>query len=163
MEQKQKVLDALGEMQIPYECVEHPAVYTIEEMQKLDFPQGAVIAKNLFLRDAKGKRHFLVVVGSEQAINLKEMEGKLGSTKLSFASDERLGKYLGLTKGAVSPFGLLNDPEGKVEFYLDDTLLKEDKVGIHPNDNTATVFISGPDIVKFAASTGHKTNPLRLK
>lgn len=162
MSQKQLVYDTLEKMNIPFEKVEHTAVYTIEEMQKLGFPAGATVAKNLFLRDAKGKRHFLIVVGAEQPVNLKYLEEPLQSTKLSFASEERLQKHLGLAKGSVSPFGLLNDAEQWVEFYLDEKLLAHQVIGVHPNDNTATVFISPENLLQFVGATGHELHSIRF-
>ena len=162
MEQKQLVYDKLSEMKIPYNAIEHEAVFTIEEMKKLDFPEGCAVAKNLFLRDAKGKRHFLLATHHDQSIDLKSLGEKFGSTKLSFASDERLSKYLGVTKGAVSPLGLLNDSESAVEFYIDEALRSCNMLGVHPNDNTATVFIDCSDLIKLIQSTNHKVNFLKL-
>lgn len=151
---KQAVYDKLAELGIKYELVEHPPVYTIEEMQRLDFPPQSTIAKNLFLRDAKGKRHFLLVADADANVDLRSLGEKLG-TKLSFASDDRLAKYLGLEKGAVSPFGLLNDQGQGVELYLDEKLRHSALIGVHPNDNTATVFVSCKDLMKFVKDTGH--------
>lgn len=162
MEQKQFVYNKLSEMEIPYTAIEHSAVYTIEEMKKLDFPENCTVAKNLFLRDAKGKRHFLLATYHDQPIDLKALEEKFGSTKLSFASDERLLKYLGVTKGAVSPLGLLNDVEQGVEFYIDESLRGCPMLGIHPNDNTATVFLSCDNLVKLLKLTNHETNFIKF-
>ncbi|HHV11560.1 MAG TPA: prolyl-tRNA synthetase associated domain-containing protein [Clostridiales bacterium] len=156
MSKKQLVYDKLADMGIPFQTVEHVAVFTIEEMQILDFPPHLKIAKNLFLRDAKGKRHFLVVVDAQQEVNLKHLEKVLNSTKLSFASEERLQTYLGLTKGAVSPFGLLNDTDNHVEVYFDKKLREGSAIGIHPNDNTATVFITFENLLKFIEAIGHQ-------
>lgn len=155
MDKKKLVYDKLIDMNIPFQAVEHAAVYTIEEMQMLDFPPKSRIAKNLFLRDAKGKRHFLVVADAEHEVNLKQLETVLNCTKLSFASEERLQTHLGLAKGAVSPFGLLNDTANHVEFYLDKKLREGDTMGIHPNDNTATVFITFDNLLKFIGAIGH--------
>jgi len=112
----------------------------------------------LFLRNAKGKRHFLVVVDADQRVNLKQMEQMLDCTKLSFASEERLQKYLGVSKGAVSPLGLINDTEHSVELYLDKKLREAETIGIHPNDNTATVLVNFDDLLKFFSATEHKVN-----
>lgn len=158
MQGKQLVYDTLTDLGISFEAVEHPAVFTIDEMLKLDFPPDVRIAKNLFLRDAKGKRHFLVVADMEQTVDLKRMEEILSSSRLSFASDERLQKHLGLTKGAVSPFGLINDPEQQVELYLDEKLRNYQTIGVHPNDNTATVLISFEGLQKFIGATGHEVH-----
>lgn len=158
MNQKQLVYDTLTGMKIPFQSIEHRAVFTVEEMQSLNFPAGSRIAKNLFLRDAKGKRHFLVVADADQPVDLKQMEQVLASAKLSFASEERLQKHLGLTKGSVSPFGLINDRACSVEVYLDEKLQGADRVAVHPNDNTATVFITFDDLLQFISSTEHKVN-----
>lgn len=158
MNEKQIVCNVLTDMEISFQLVEHQAVFTIEEMSQLAFPPNTIIAKNLFLRDAKGKRHFLVVADTKQKIDLKQMETMLGCKRLSFASEERLEKYLGLTKGAVSPFGLLNDINHDVEVYLDKKLKSAEIIGVHPNDNTATVLLAFDDLIKFVSSTNHKAN-----
>ena len=95
---KQEVKAFLEEKNIPFEWVEHKAVYTIEEMEELGLEDMNEIAKNLFLRDQKGKRHFLVVIRADKQANLKELGEKLGVGKLSFASEERLEKYMKLKK-----------------------------------------------------------------
>lgn len=153
--QKQVVYDALTDMGISYQAVEHVAVFTVEEMQKLEFPANARVAKNLFLRDAKGRRHFLLVADAEQVVNLSQLEQVMHSTRLSFASEERLMKYLGLTKGSVSPMGILNDTERAVEVYLDQSLRDAERIGVHPNDNTATVFMTFDDLLRFFGETKH--------
>ena len=158
MSQKQQIYDLLTKLNITYKGVEHVAVFNIEEMRQLNFPPSAKIPKNLFLRDAKGRRHFLVSVDCDQAVNLRELEEKLSSTKLSFASEERLLKYMDLTKGSVSPFGLVNDTNREVEFFLDENLRNCDTIGIHPNDNTATVFLTYDDLVAFMSAIGHEVN-----
>ena len=109
----EEVLKELDNMGIKYELVEHKPVYTIEDMNNLDSNifKGAEICKNLFLRDQKGKRHFLVVLCSEKQADLSKIQETIFSSKLSFASPERLKKYLGLEPGHVSPMGLINDKE----------------------------------------------------
>ena len=98
-----KVLDVLDNAGIRYRMVSHDPVYTIEEMERLHLDADAEIAKNLFLRDARGKRHFLVVLCSCKAVDLKALRGQLGTSALSFASEDRLKRFLGLEKGAVTP------------------------------------------------------------
>jgi Ala-tRNA(Pro) deacylase len=158
MSQKQIVYDKLTAMGIAFGRAEHTAVYTIDEMRALGFPANVRVAKNLFLRDAKGKRHFLVVAGPDTPVDLKGLEQTLSCTKLSFASEERLQKYLGLSKGAVSPIGLINDTGRAVEVFLDKKLREAEAIGVHPNDNTATVFLSFDDLCRVIASTGHEVN-----
>ncbi len=156
------VYDQLTRIGLPYTVVEHPAVFTIADMQQLDFPANAVIAKNLLLRNAKGDQHYLLVVDADQQIDVKALKEKLGSTRLSFVSEERLHTYLGLAKGAVSPFGLLNDPDKHVTVYLDQALDSERLIGVHPNDNTATVFLTFADLIKFIAHTDHQVHLLNF-
>ena len=156
MTEREKTLQKLNDMNVAYECTEHPAVYTIEEMDKLGI-SGDVV-KNLFLRDAKGKRHFLVVLMKEKQADMRSIGEKLGSSRLSFASEDRLERYLKLTKGSVTPLGILNDADKCVEVVFDKDLTGKQRVGVHPNDNTATVWMSFDalrDIVKRNGNTIH--------
>ena len=141
--QKQRVYDALDKLKIKYEVVEHEPVHTMEDMDRLGLPEKGTLCKNLFLRDSKGKRHFLVTCEESKKVDLKALG------KLSFASEERLEKYLGLKQGSVSPFGLMNDEDHAVEFFIDKDLSKCKSLGIHPLENTATVFLSYKDLDKF--------------
>lgn len=147
--QKQRVYDALDKMKIKYEVVEHEPVHTMEDMDRLGLPEKGTLCKNLFLRDSKGKRHFLVTADEKTKVDLKDLGRKLGAGNLSFASEDRLEKYLGLKQGSVSPFGLMNDADHQVEFFIDKSLSRCKSLGIHPMDNTATVFLSFKDLDKF--------------
>lgn len=117
-DQKQRVYDALNKLNIKYEVVEHEPVHTMEDMDRLGLPAKGTLCKNLFLRDAKGKRHFLVTCDEKKTVDLKSLGRALGAGNLSFASEERLEQYLGLKQGSVSPFGLMNDADHAVEFLL---------------------------------------------
>ncbi len=154
MSQKQKVLRVLDGMGISYELIDHPAVFTIDDMELLRLPHSEAVVKNLFLRDAKGKRHFLVVIGKDKTADLKRLRQETRCTALSFASEERLGRYLKLTKGEVTPFGVLNDTERAVEVFFDRDLAQKPLLGVHPNDNTATVFLSFDDLCRVLAKNG---------
>lgn len=148
-EQKQRIYEALKELNIKYEAVEHEPVFTMEDMDRLGLPEKGVLCKNLFLRDSKGKRHFLVTCDEKKKIDLKSLARQFGTNSLSFASEERLEKYLGLKQGSVTPFGLINDENHAVEFFIDRDLTKCRKLGIHPLENTATVFLSYQDLAIF--------------
>lgn len=152
---KQEIKAFLEEKKIPYEWVEHKAVFTIEEMEELGLESMDEIAKNLFLRDQKGKRHFLVVIQADKQANLKELGEKLGVGKLSFASEERLEKYLGLKKGAVSPLGVLNDENCAVEVFFDQDFCELEKIGVHPNENTASVYLSVDALLQIIKEHGN--------
>lgn len=155
MSEQQKVYDTLKRFNISYELIFHSAVYTIEEMDKLDIPSDVNIVKNLFLRDDKGKNHYLVFLRKDKTVNLKELKVKLNSTSLGFASEERLFKYLGLVKGSVTPLGIINDKEHKILVVCDNDLVGQEKLGVHPNDNTATVIIAFSDIKKVIEENGN--------
>ena len=156
MTEREKVLQKLCDMKVTYELEEHPAVYTIEEMENLGISEGVV--KNLFLRDSKGTRHFLVALPKDKQADMKAIGVQLGCSKLSFASEERLERYLKLSKGSVTPLGILNDADKCVEVVFDKGLMGKERLGVHPNDNTATVWISFDalhDIVKRSGNMIH--------
>lgn len=148
---KQKVLSLLNDAKISYEAVEHEAVYTIEDMKKLDFPQGEAIAKNLFIRDDKKKHFYLISVREEKPVDLKKLQQTIGSRRLSFASEKDLDEIMGLQKGAVTPFGVLNDPNKRVEVFIDEQF-RNHLIGIHPNENTMTVWLKTEDLIELIRS-----------
>ena len=148
-DQKQRVYDALKKMGIKYEVVEHEPVHTMEDMDRLGLPEKGTLCKNLFLRDSKGKRHFLITADEKTKVDLKTLGRQLGAGNLSFASEERLEKYLGVKQGSVTPFALMNDTDHAVEFFIDKNLSRCKSMGIHPLENTATVFLSFKDLDKF--------------
>lgn len=162
MSAKEKVFEKLNELNLKYEVMNHPAVFTIEEMDALSITEQGDVCKNLFLRDEKGKRHFLVVLDKDKKADLKDIQKQLGSTRLSFASAERLDKYLKLQKGEVTPLGVINDEEGSVEVVFDNDLIGKTKLGVHPNDNTATVWISFEDLKKVIDHNGNKIKYLNI-
>ena len=153
---KQEIYSLLKEKGVPHKIVEHEAVFTMEAMEQAGINKYGCICKNLFLRDAKGKQHFLVSVPDEQRVDLKALGEQLGTSKLSFASAERLEKYLGLAQGSVSPFGILNDESRSVIFVAAHALEAENVIGIHPNENTATVFLSFADVKNIIEEHGNK-------
>lgn len=144
---KNDIYDLLNAKNIPVICTEHRPVYSMEELDALEIPADAVICKNLFLRNNNGKQHFLLSVPAATHVDLKELAVKLASSRLSFASAERLEKYLGLQSGLVSPFGLLNDTSKSVIFVSSKNLPPSAIIGIHPNDNTATVWLAFGDLL----------------
>lgn len=152
---KEGTLRYLDEQGIQYEKMEHKAVFTMEEMDEVGISAKGGVVKNLFLRDGKGKNHFLVVVPEEKRVNLSDLSAQLNASKMSFASADRLAKYLGVVQGAVSPLGVLNDENHVVEVVFDKDLIHAPRVGIHPNDNTATVWMSFKDLKKLIEDLGN--------
>ncbi len=160
---KEKVLKKLQELNINYKEIEHTPFYTIEEMDQLgNIFENAKICKNLFVRDQKGKRHFLVVLPEEKRAPLAEIADKIGSTKLSFASSERLMKYLKLEPGSVTPLSVINDETNEVEVIFDEELKNEELLGVHPCVNTATVLITPEDLEKYVLAVNNKLKYIKI-
>jgi Ala-tRNA(Pro) deacylase len=154
-EKEKQVYDVLNDLGSPYDRHGHPPVYTVEEAEKQWTDIIGAHCKNLFLRNKKGNRHYLVILEASKAADLKSLNKLLGEDRLSFASEQRLMKYLALETGAVSVFGLINDKENHVKVVIDEDLRNAEAVNFHPNVNTATVGISFPDFEKFLAYCGN--------
>lgn len=153
---KLEIYENLRERGIWHEITEHKAVYDMEELSEVDLPYPDAIAKNLFVRDDKKKNYYLITVKGEKRVDLKTFRRENGTRPLSFASAEDLSAILGLTPGAVTPFGLLNDAERKVEFFMDEAFMEEPGIaGVHPNDNTATVWLKTEDLLAILREHGN--------
>ncbi len=157
MTEKEKVLSKLDELQIEYKLINHEAVHTIEDMEKLGIFTDGIVCKNLFLRNANGKVHYVVSLPKDKQVNIqRQLKPALGSSRLSFGSDERLMKHLGLHSGEVSPFGVINNETHEVKVVLDSDLKKtEGLIGFHPNDCTAFVWLKLDGLLKYL---NHFTN-----
>jgi Ala-tRNA(Pro) deacylase len=149
MRGQQVVYDFLDANQISYEYIEHPEAPTIEIAKEFIVGEGVVLCKNLFFRNHKGNKHYLVIMNSSYQMDIHDMEKRLHQGKLSFASPVRMMKYLGVKPGSVSLFTLLNDVNHEVILFIDTTLKECSKVSFHPNDNTASLVISNKDMLKF--------------
>lgn len=152
----------LAEHDIEYERHDHPPVFTCEEADRLVPPLPAAKTKNLFVRDRKGRSHFLVVVGYEKVVDLKALSSLLGVSKLSLASPERLRRYLGVDPGSVTILGVVNDPDKEVEIIMDEGLWDSKAFRCHPLVNTSTLVISREDLQRFLDTTGHKIRILNI-
>lgn len=152
----------LAEHNIEYERHDHPPVFTCEEANRLVPPLPAAKTKNLFIRDKKGQRHFLVVVGYEKVVDLKALSSVLGVNKLSLASPERLKRYLGVDPGAVTILGIANDLNKEVEVIVDEALWDSKAFRCHPLVNTSTLVISRENIKRFLDITGHRLQVLNI-
>lgn len=153
---ERKVMEVLEKLGISYDRHEHPPVYTVEEAEKHWTKITGAHCKNLFLRNKKGNRHYLVILLSSKQADLKKLTAKLGEDRLSFGSPERLKRTLGLEPGAVSPFGLINDETKEVRVVIDEDLKEAGRVNFHPNVNTATVGLSYADFERFLAWCGNR-------
>lgn len=162
MDRKQAVYDYLNAAGIPYESYEHPEAPTIEIARKYWRADGSKHCKNLFFRNHKGNRHYLVVFDGDRNLAIRDLEQRLKQGKLSFASEQRMERWLGLRPGSVSPFGLINDTENHVHLFLDRNLLDAPSLSFHPNDNTATVVLSQKGFQAFLARCGNTHEYLEL-
>ncbi|MCI8460478.1 MAG: prolyl-tRNA synthetase associated domain-containing protein [Bacilli bacterium] len=151
-----EVIKFLEDNKISYELVEHEEVHTIEDMDKLSLLDKGYVCKNLFLRNANGKIHYLLCCHHSKAIKMDELSKKINSTRLSFASAERLAKHLKLENGYVSPFGILNNEDKKVIVVFDKDLKGQEKVGFHPNTNKATVYLPFSDVENMIKEHGNE-------
>jgi len=157
-----RVYEALDQLGIPYKRHEHPPVFTVEQAEQHWTDIEGLHCKNLFLRNKKGNRHYLVVAPTSKTVDLRRLNEKLGEDRLSFGSPERLMRLLGLEPGSVSPFGLINDRQKEVTVILDEDLRSAERVNFHPNVNTATVGLSRKDFEKFLAWTGNSVRYIGL-
>jgi Ala-tRNA(Pro) deacylase len=158
----QRIFETLKALEIPFDYYEHPPAPTIEIAQQYWKDIDAVHSKNLFFRNHKGNKHYLVVFEHLQNLAIHDLEKRLKQGKLSFASEARMMKYLGLFPGSVSPFGIVNDTEQHVYLFLDKNLQKAEKVSFHPNDNRADVVISFADFLRFLEFQGNQFEFLEL-
>ncbi|MGI6325423.1 MAG: prolyl-tRNA synthetase associated domain-containing protein [Saccharofermentanales bacterium] len=147
-----KFLDLKG---ISYEITEHQAVFNMEQLADVDLPYPEDNSKNLFVRDKKKRKYYLITVKGDKRVDLKEFKNANGTRPLSFASSDDLRAIMKLEPGSVTPLGLLNDHERRVEFYLDQSFFEGNaRIGCHPNDNTATVWFSSSDLLKMIQEHG---------
>ena len=148
--------DFLTRHAIKLERHEHAAVMTVAESELLVPVMPGAKTKNLFLRDKKGLKHFLVTIPAALNVNLNQLGDLLGAGRLGFASADRLLTHLGVTPGSVSLLGLVNDAARNVQFVIDQTLWDAPAVQAHPLINTATMVVPHVDLVRFLAATGHE-------
>ena len=161
---KQQIYDYLQENSIWHEITEHKAVYNMAELAEVPCPYPEADAKNLFVRDDKKQNYYLITVKGEKRVNLKAFRKAQGTRNLSFASAEDLMERLGLIPGAVTPLGVLNDETRSVKAFLDQDFLQEPGlVGVHPNENTATVWLKTEDLIRIIREHGNEVVTFRCE
>ncbi len=157
-----RLYEILKELGITYDYYEHPAAPTIEEALKNWKDIDSTHCKNIFFRNHKGNRHYLVIMEHSRPLAIHDLEKRLKQGKLSFASPERLMKHLGVTPGSVSLFGLINDAADHVYVFLDEELKNAARLSFHPNDNTASLVITGEGFHRFLEWSGNGFEFLKL-
>ena len=161
-ERIEKVLSYLNERGIKHSWYTHDEAPTIEIARTQWRNDGSKHCKNLFFRNHKGNRHYLVVLDCEQDLDIHDLEKRLHQGKLSFASPQRMERYLGLQPGSVSPFGLINDLDNHVHLFLDANLKNYQSLSFHPNDNHATVVISQSEFMRYLGEVGNSYEYIEL-
>lgn len=157
-----KITNLLDELNIQYSVTSHPPANTIEQISNFHLLNSEAIAKNLFLRDDKKRNYFLVVVRQDKIVNLKTLRHVLNSRPLSFASENDLDIYLGLEQGSVTPLGILNNKEHNVCLVLDEDICSFPVVGVHPNKNNATLWISPCDLQNLIKTLGNPVVSVKI-
>lgn len=161
MDKIKEILNLFNEQKIAYKIIYHSPVFTMEEMRNLHLDNINDVAKNLFLRDDKKKHYYLLVVKEDCKVHLKQIRTCIHSRPLSFASETELKDKLGLTKGSVTPLGILNNNEHDVKVYIDKSF-KDKWIGVHPNNNTATVFLAANQLKTWIEKQGNEVEYLEF-
>lgn len=160
---KQEIYDLIKSKNIWYEITERKAVFNMNELSEIEMLYPEYDAKNLFVRDDKKRNYYLITVKGDKRVNLKEFRRQNSTRPLSFASEQELMSILNLIAGSVTPLGLLNDNDLKVAFYLDkDFLNGKQIIGIHPNENTATLWLKIEDLISIIKEHGNEVNIVEL-
>lgn len=157
---KQETYDYLTTYGVDFEVTEHPAVFNMAEVAEIPLPHPEADAKNLFVRDDKKLHYYMITVQGDKRVDLKKFRKQHGLRNLSFASAEDLRSILDLIPGAVTPLGILNDQERRVELYLDAAF--SELIGVHPNDNTATVWMKTVDLIRIITEHGNKVSVVEI-
>ncbi len=155
MNNREEVINYLNKQNIPFDLYEHPPVPTVEEALPYWKEIDSAHCKNLFFRNHKGNRHYLVILDHRRQLNIRDLEQRLKQGKISFASPKRMERYLGLTAGSVSAFGIINDRDNHVHLFIDEALQSAGRISFHPNENNATLVISFASFLRFLELSGN--------
>ena len=160
---KQEIFDFVDKQEIWHEVTEHEAAFTMEEALNMEMPYPDREAKNLFVRDDKKQNYYLITVCGPKRVQLKEFKKAQGTRRLSFASAEDLKEMLDVLPGSVSPLGLLNNEECNVKLFLDEEFVHGSGIiGIHPNENTATIWMKTEDLLTMIRRHGNEAQVVEL-
>lgn len=161
---KEETYNYLKEKNISYEVTEHKAVFNMAELSEIHIPYPEADAKNLFLCDDKKRNYYLLTVKGSKKVNLKEFKQKHNTRALKFASENDLMNIMNLIPGSVTPLGILNDTEMKVKVFIDEDFVKSPTslIGVHPNDNTATVWLNTQDLINIITEHGNEVEVVEI-
>lgn len=160
---KEEVYDFIKRKNIWYEITEHKRVFTMDELDNIVLPYPEADAKNLFIRDDKKRNYYLITVSGKKKVDLNVFREKYNTRRLSFANEKDLMEILKLIPGSVTPLGLLNDKENLVKYYLDSYFINKcDIIGMHPCDNSATLWLKTTDLINILKENGTIVNIVDL-
>ncbi len=160
---KEEIYSYLNGKNIKYEITNHKAVFNMDEVAKIQIPYPEADAKTLFVRDDKKRNYYLITVKGSTRVDLKQFKKNNNTRNLSFASEEDLMKKMKLIPAAVTPFGILNDEERIIKIYFDKQFFKGSHlIGVHPNDNTATIWLKIEDLIEIIKEHGNEVNIVDL-
>lgn len=156
---KIETLRYLDQHQINYEKIDHPAVFNMADLANLHLPHPEADAKNLFIRDDQKKHYYLLTVKGEKRVDLKKFRQANNTRRLTFASPEDMKNMLQLEPGSVTPLGLLNDQSKQIPLFLDSYFIEQPLIAVHPNENTATIWLKSMDLIDLIKKHG---NPVQI-
>lgn len=160
---KDKIYELIKNKNIWYEITEHQAVFNMQKLAQIKVPYPERDAKNLFIRDDKKRDYYLITVKGDKKVDLKEFRRNNNTRPLTFASSEDLMEILNLIPGAVTPLGVLNDKERKVIVFIDEFFKEEPSIiGIHPNNNTATIWLYTKDLIDIIKEHGNAVEIINI-
>ncbi|MFV0517555.1 MAG: prolyl-tRNA synthetase associated domain-containing protein [Aminipila sp.] len=162
MEQYQKVYETLKKMNITYDLIEHPPALTTEEADSYIVGKPGARTKSLFLSNRKKNAYYLVIMDDKKRLDMKKLGEIVNEKGMSFSAPEKLMEKMSLTPGAVSLFGLLNNPEHDIRLCIDREMLSEKYMSFHANDNTKTIIISTEDMFTFITTLGYEFSIIDL-
>lgn len=157
---KEEIHNYLKAEKIWFDVTEHQAVYNMEDLKNINFLYKNSDAKNIFIRDDKKQNYYLIVIEGDKKIDLKRFRKEYNTRPLTFASSDELKEILNLYPGAVTPLGLLNDKNKKVKLFIDSYF--DGIIGVHPNDNTATIWLKVSDLISLIKKHGNDVYIMKM-
>lgn len=158
-----EIYEYLKKLNIWYEITEHDAVYNMLQITNIELPYPEAEGKNLFVRDDKKQNYYLITVKGDKKVNLKEFRKNNNTRPLSFASEDDMMSIIGLPSGSVTPLGVLNDKENRVKVFIDEEFITSSGlIGVHPNDNRATVWLKVEDLIDIIKKSGNTVNIVKI-
>ena len=154
MDAYQQVANKLQELEITFDVVEHPPVFTTEQADSYIEGMEGVRTKSMFLTNRKKTQYYLLIMNDKKRLDMDDFKVQVGADRIRMASLDSLAEKMTLPAGTVSPFGLLNNEEKDILVYFDKDIVSEDIMTFHPNTNEKTIFIKSKDLFRFLESIG---------